>query len=175
MTDLRALRRTVNRFRRDRSGVSAIEFALIAPVFLFFLFGTFEVTLSAWYGSVLYESADRGARYMREERMERRTVSASGLRSAICAFSSKGGMPCDESKLKIALYVADDPVAKPIVIPQIIDNVTPSLTARTYVLAVAFEWPFALPTSKLLLRSNGTRVQVLVRTFVTPDERPIEQ
>jgi len=39
-----ALSRFTRRFRRDQSGVSAVEFALIAPVMILFYFGTAELT-----------------------------------------------------------------------------------------------------------------------------------
>ncbi|WP_020178002.1 TadE/TadG family type IV pilus assembly protein [Methylopila sp. M107] len=172
---IRISRNAIARFRKDVSAVSAIEFALICPVFLLFIFGGFEATLSAWYRSVLFESMDRGARYMRDQRMNRDAITAAGLREAICGFAKPAAIVCTADKLKIALYIADDPVASPIVIPKMIENATPSLTARTYVLAVAMEWPFQMPTSNLILPSVGKRAQVAVRTFVTPDERPIEQ
>ena len=36
--------RLIRRFRRDQSGVSAVEFALIAPVLIIFYFGLAELT-----------------------------------------------------------------------------------------------------------------------------------
>jgi Flp pilus assembly protein TadG len=43
--------RSARRFRKDRSGAQAVEFAIIAPVLLAFMFGIFEI------GRVMYEQS----------------------------------------------------------------------------------------------------------------------
>lgn len=48
-----SVRKALRRFRRDRRASSAIEFAVIAPIFLALLFATIETTLVFFAGQVL--------------------------------------------------------------------------------------------------------------------------
>lgn len=48
------------RFWRDRRGVTAVEFGLVAPVFLYFLIGIFEVA-TMMFGIALVETATQDA------------------------------------------------------------------------------------------------------------------
>ena len=50
--------------RAARSGTTAVEFALVAPLFLMFLFGTVEFGRLLWTREALQQSAIAGARCM---------------------------------------------------------------------------------------------------------------
>lgn len=52
------------RFRRDRRAVTAVEFALVAPVFLYFLIGIFEVALMMFGISVVETATQDAARQL---------------------------------------------------------------------------------------------------------------
>jgi Flp pilus assembly protein TadG len=48
---------------RDRRGVAAIEFALVAPLFLLFAFGLIEFSRLLWTDNALEYAAEQAARY----------------------------------------------------------------------------------------------------------------
>ncbi|MEZ5920890.1 MAG: TadE/TadG family type IV pilus assembly protein [Parvularculaceae bacterium] len=55
-------RSDVRRFLRNRDGAQAVEFALVAPVLIAFLFGTFEIGRVMYTESKVAEAASAGAR-----------------------------------------------------------------------------------------------------------------
>ena len=57
-----ALRRNLVRFSHDRSGASAVEFALVLPAFLMLIFGTIEFSRLIFVGSSVQWATDRAAR-----------------------------------------------------------------------------------------------------------------
>jgi Flp pilus assembly protein TadG len=59
------LRAGCTRFRHDRSGSAALEFAIIAPVLFLFLFGTIETGVVYFAGTALQNATDDAARQVR--------------------------------------------------------------------------------------------------------------
>lgn len=57
------VRRSLRRFRRCEGGVSALEFALVAPLFFLLLFGIVEFGRLAWIRTSLQFAADEASRY----------------------------------------------------------------------------------------------------------------
>ncbi len=51
------------RFRRDRRGVSSVEFALVSMVFFLFIFGIFDFGRALWQWNAAAKAAQWGARY----------------------------------------------------------------------------------------------------------------
>lgn len=58
------MRRLVSRFRRSEQGASAVEFALVLPVFLLMTFGIIEFGRLFWTSHALHETAISTARCM---------------------------------------------------------------------------------------------------------------
>lgn len=56
------MKRLLNRFRKKKDGAAAIEFALIAPMFLLLIMGTFELALVMFYSTILEGATNFGAR-----------------------------------------------------------------------------------------------------------------
>lgn len=169
-------------FARDTRGATAIEFAFVAPVFFLFLFAMFEIALIVWFQSVLNDGAYQGANYLRNETMSCTRQGSStnnctaatvaGLRNTICQNVGPGGISCD--RLKLAAYSADDLLAHPVTTAAMIDDVAIDLkTSRAYIIALGYEWPFGLPTSRLLLASSGSRVQLQARVYATTAEKSL--
>ena len=59
---LGAIRRNFFRFSRDRSGASAVEFALVLPAFVTLIFGIIEFSRLIFVGSSVQWATDRAAR-----------------------------------------------------------------------------------------------------------------
>ncbi len=161
-------------------GVAAIEFAFVAPLFFLFIFSILEIALVVLYSALLNDAALAVSKYLRDESMKcvRQNTSnctaatTAGMREAACGSIAMGGMSC--SQLKLAIYDADDPVAKPIPPWDLIDDVAMKLqNSRRYIIAVGYEWPFVLPTSRLLLPNMGDRIQLQSRVFSTTAEKAL--
>ena len=63
---MRRIRKLVSGFQRgahDRSGVTAVEFALIAPVLFALMFGIFEISRFFYVRSALQKGVDDAGRY----------------------------------------------------------------------------------------------------------------
>ena len=52
----------LRRFRRDRSGAGALEFALIAPALIFMIVGVIQVSIALYKGSTVQWVAERAVR-----------------------------------------------------------------------------------------------------------------
>ncbi|MCK6449490.1 MAG: pilus assembly protein [Alphaproteobacteria bacterium] len=55
--------RSLGRLRRCEGGVSALEFALVAPLFFLMLFGIIEFGRLSWIRTSLQHAADEASRY----------------------------------------------------------------------------------------------------------------
>ncbi|UJW77572.1 TadE/TadG family type IV pilus assembly protein [Rhizobium sp. SL42] len=74
---------------RERSGASAVEFALVAPVFLLMLFGMIEFARLLWTTHALHETAIATARCMGIPQLECENGGAYSSESAIDFARSK--------------------------------------------------------------------------------------
>lgn len=182
-------------FPRDARGVTAVEFAFVAPLYFLLIAGIAELALMTWFSGILNDGTAQAAQYLREETMKcmrqgappdptKPWVSQSntnctgatsaGMRNAICNAVSMGGVSCDAARLKLAVHPADNPIARPIPNPILVDETVPDLKAsRAYVIALGYEWPFTLPTTRLLLATQGDRSQIQVRTYMSTTERTL--
>lgn len=85
------------RFRKDRSGASAIEFALVAGPFFALLIAVMEVSL-VFFGSFTLENAvDRAGRMIRTGQAQEAGMNADAFKTAVCGnvhalFDCEGGL-----------------------------------------------------------------------------------
>ncbi len=76
-------RRCARRFLGDRGGVSAVEFALVCPVFLLLLFAVFSVGITGLIQLALDDAVRDAARQLQIDTPA--STSASGLVAAVCS------------------------------------------------------------------------------------------
>ncbi|HEX8580474.1 MAG TPA: TadE/TadG family type IV pilus assembly protein [Allosphingosinicella sp.] len=57
------MKRLLARLRRDQKGVSAIEFAIVAPILLFIIIGTLQVGAMFYAHAALRNAVSEGARF----------------------------------------------------------------------------------------------------------------
>ncbi|MFT3728067.1 MAG: pilus assembly protein [Terricaulis sp.] len=72
-------------FARNRAGVTAIEFAIVAPVFLLALLGTVEVGVAFGAQASLQNSANVAARLVRTGQAQAVALSSTQFRNQICS------------------------------------------------------------------------------------------
>ncbi len=82
------LRRHVCRFSTERSGTTAVEFALIAPPFFALLFAIFETTLFLFAQAALQNAATQAARLFMTGQVQNAGTTQSQFQSQICPLVS---------------------------------------------------------------------------------------
>lgn len=83
------MKHLIPRFILERSGASAVEFALVAPVFLLLLFGMIECARLFWTTHALHETAIATARCMGIPQLECEDGGAYSSENAIAFAKSK--------------------------------------------------------------------------------------
>jgi len=84
----RPFRTLVKDGNRNTSGSVAIEFALIAPIFLLLLFAIIETSL-AWFGGMVLENGmKQTARLIRTGQAQNTAMTQNQFRDALCAYIS---------------------------------------------------------------------------------------
>ena len=78
------LARKLRTFRRDRKGATAVEFALIAGPFFFFLMALIEVAAVFFASTVIENAVLESAREIRTGQVQAGGMDADGFRDAVC-------------------------------------------------------------------------------------------
>jgi Flp pilus assembly protein TadG len=79
-----ATRNALRRFRRNRRGSAAVEFALVAPVFFALLFAIIETALVFFAGQVLETVTQDSSRLILTGQAQSASYSASQFKTAVC-------------------------------------------------------------------------------------------
>ncbi len=144
------LRRALRRWRRDRRGSAAVEFAFIAPMFFGLLFAIFEIGLTFLAGTVLENGLQQSARKMYTHEAADTNMTQQQFIAELCGYVS---MLMDCSQLRVNVSIT--PAGSPITILNPIDkdgkfvdsfnyqNPNPN-TAETVVVSAFYQWPLLL-------------------------------
>jgi Flp pilus assembly protein TadG len=167
----RILKLHIDRFE-CRQGAAAIEFALLAPVFLIMVFGLIEICLVSWTSITLGRALQAGGKYIIDTRQDMQTPVYNTLKQKICDAITGTSLSCDN--LVVAVYAYDDPTGSPVTLPKPLTDVQPAFTADNYVIALGYNWPFSLISTPLLIPKVGGIRQMRRVTYIAAAERPIE-
>lgn len=85
LTACRFLPRKVKRFRADKNGATAVEFALVALPFFALLYGVMQVTLLYIAQETLDSGMHEAARMIRTGQAQSGGLTEAGMRTIICA------------------------------------------------------------------------------------------
>lgn len=139
-----AATRRLRRFRRDRRGSAAVEFALVAPMFFALLFALLETGLVFFAGQLLETGVQDGARLMYTSQ----TLSAADFKAAVCARPS---LLMDCSKIDIDVRSYDPGTAIAITDPidgsgnyisgNLVYQPPPFPSSKTVVVRGFYQWP----------------------------------
>lgn len=96
-TSLNALRKALRRFRRNRRGTAAIEFAIVLPVFFGLLFAIMETALVFFAAQVLETGTQDSARLMYTNQAQNSAMTQAQFETDVCnrvkVLFSCGGPP----------------------------------------------------------------------------------
>jgi Flp pilus assembly protein TadG len=99
----RRSRRAIGDFAGDKSGASALEFALVATPFLLLIFAALEVGLVYFANFTLENAVSRGARLVRTGQAQTQQFSADKFKAEVCK-SLGAPLSCSELKLDVRKF-----------------------------------------------------------------------
>lgn len=160
------------RFRRNRDGATAVEFALIAAPFLAIVFAIIETALVFFAGQVLQNGASDAARLVRTGQVQQQGIGADGFRSRLCDRVSML-LRCSESlRIDVRTYTdfeGIDPSSPIDSSGNLTDNLVfePGQPGDIVVVRAFYEWPTFVPNIGINLANlaNGNRLLVGAATF----------
>ena len=168
------LRSRRKRFVADEHGVTAVEFALVAPVFLYFLIGIFEIALMM-FGIALVESATQdAARRLLTGQAQQSGNAQTSFRTELCN-TLVVVYDCNDIMLDVRTYGSFSSV----VIPDVrvngngdlviddgdaddsndvlyVNEFTPGGAGEISVVKAIYTWDFSTPFIGRFLSDNGT-------------------
>jgi Flp pilus assembly protein TadG len=168
--DLRSIR-LLRRFRRNRSGLAAVEFAMVAPPFLFLLFAMIEVALVFFASQVLETGTANAARQVLTGQASAQNFNQAAFKSAVCK-TTDALMNCDGISVDVrspSSFSGSD-MSRPI------SNGAINTGGMQYnatsggdivVVRVLYEWPVMMPTFGLVIGDlkNGKRSLMATAVF----------
>lgn len=110
---VQALRR-LRTFRRDTSGVAALEFSLIAVPFFLTLYAVFEISITYVAGGSIQDATNATARMIRTGQVKMAGMTAQQFKTKVCEHLISPLLPCnDDLKIDVRRYTSFAEVANP--------------------------------------------------------------
>lgn len=155
----------------DRTGSVALEFAILVPVFLIFIFGLIEIGLVVWVHTVMSRASEVAEKYMIETKANFRVLDMDDIALQVCDTVEKNGLSCERTV--IAVFPFDDP-EKPLNIPALVVRNAPILRGDNFIVEVAYNWSLLTMVTPLLVPAVSGVHQIRNVSYVATAERPIE-
>jgi Flp pilus assembly protein TadG len=146
-TCLTALNKTLRRFRRNRRGSAAVEFAFVAPIFFVMLFAIIETALMFFAAQVLETGTQDSARLMLTHQAQDANMTQAQFKQDLCARVVVL-MSCDGIYVDVKSY----PAGASVTITDPIDGAgnfvnnfsyqtTPAGSTNTVIVRAFYQWP----------------------------------
>jgi Flp pilus assembly protein TadG len=140
------VRKTLRRFRRNRRGSAAVEFALVAPVFFALLFAIIETGIVFFAGQVLETVTQDSARMIMTGQAQNASYSQSDFKTYVCGkvivlFDCTNGISIDvQSYSAFSSVSSTNPIdgSKNFVPP---NNYSPGGPGDIVVVRLFYQWP----------------------------------
>jgi len=169
-------KRTKRKFACSNSGSTALEFAIVAPVFLVALFGTMEVGIAYGAQASLQNSANQAARMVRTGQVQGQSMTQQQFRTQICN-NIQPLLVCD-SNLQIDLESYNTfnsaNFASPLLANGTLDpslaNYSPGNPCDVVLLRVFYKWSVITPLIAPLLSDMPNNQMLLSATAAFRNE-----
>jgi Flp pilus assembly protein TadG len=169
---IRSFRDLMGRFRRNRGGASAIEFALIAPFFIGLLFAIIETGFMFFASQVLETVTQDSARQIFTGQVQGQALTATQFKTLVCSkvvalFDCANGISIDVQNYpqfsNVDVSSAIDPSRK-FTNP---NNYSPGGPGDIVVVRLFYQWPIIVTTFGYDLSSlaNGKRLLTATAAF----------
>lgn len=156
------------RFRRDRSGATAVEFAILAVPFLFLVFATLETSLLFMSQLTLDGGVEQVSRLVRTGQLDADQMKPETFRKLICDKVSVF-LSCDKLTIDLRSYATFQEVdlSQPGASQQYTTKTQPGAAKTIMALRVYYPWAPVTDFLKLLSSSDGKVMLASVSAFRT--------
>lgn len=173
----RGLRSLLTRWRRDRSGTTAIEFAIVGAPFIMMLFGIMGVGLYFFTTFTLENAVEQAGRLIRTGQAQQTGMTSQQFKEKVCELAPTFVSCTDNLRVNVMNY-PDSASITPDTLPQCIDG-GGNLSALTrystggasevVLIWACYEWTLAskIPFLHLGNMGNGSRLIQAATTFRT--------
>jgi Flp pilus assembly protein TadG len=164
----------LRRFRRNRRGSAAVEFALVAPVFLALLFAIIEVALMFYATQVLETITQDAARYVLTGQAQNGTLTQSQFKTYVCSripalFTCSGIYVDVESQPSFSNVNLTPPVdGNGHFTPS--TNYCPGNAGQVVMVRLQYVWPLFVTGLGFNMSNYGSNQRVLWATAVFQNE-----
>jgi Flp pilus assembly protein TadG len=140
-----AVRNALRRFRRNRRGSTAVEFALVAPVFFALLFAIIETAMVFFAAQVLETVTQDSGRTIMTGQVQTAALTKDQFKTAVCArisvlFDCTNGIFVDVQNYPAFANVAiTDPISGGCFVPP--NNYNPGGPGDIVVVRLFYQWP----------------------------------
>ena len=143
-------RNVFRRFRRNRRGSAAVEFALIAPLFFGMLFAIIETALVFFAGQLLEQGTAESARLMLTHQAQDSGMNETAFKTDLCnrikvMFNCYGNLANITVDVKVFAPGASITITDPIVSGNLTGpfaySLPPSGSPNTIVIRAFYQWP----------------------------------
>lgn len=169
-----ATRNILRRFRRNRRGSAAVEFALVAPIFFGLLFAIIELAMVFFASQVLETATQDSARVIMTGQAQNASFTKAQFKNLVCSnivamFDCANGISIDVQSYKAfaTINIADPIVAGEFVPP---NNYLPGGAGDVVVVRVFYKWPLFVTGFGFNLANIGTNQRLLTATAAFQNE-----
>ncbi|MEH2550263.1 Flp pilus assembly protein TadG [Bradyrhizobium sp. AZCC 2262] len=143
-------RNALNRFRRNRRGSAAVEFALVAPLFFCVLFAILETAIVFFAGALLEQGTQDSARKMLTHEAQDTGMTETAFKTDLCnrikvMFNCDGNLGNITVDVKVFTPGTSIDITDPIVSGNLTGpfaySLPPSGSPNTVVIRAFYEWP----------------------------------
>ncbi|WP_213286970.1 TadE/TadG family type IV pilus assembly protein [Bradyrhizobium sp. sGM-13] len=163
-----SVRSLLRRFRRNRRGTAAVEFALIAPLFFLLLFAIIEAAIVFFAGQLLEQGTADSARLMMTHQAQDSGMDETAFKTNLCnrikvLFNCDGGNLANLTvDVKVFTPGTEITITDPIVAGSLTGpfsySVPPSGSPNTIVVRAFYKWPlFVTGLGFNLANLNGSQ------------------
>jgi Flp pilus assembly protein TadG len=170
----RPLQKVLRRFRRNRRGSAAVEFALVAPVFFALLFAIIETALVFFAGQVLETVAQNSARFIMTGQAQTASYTSSQYKTYVC-----GQIPALFTCANVFVDVQNYPAFSNVTINSQIDGggnfvnnmqYSPGVAGDIVVVRLFYQWPLFVTGLGLNISNLAGSKRLLTATFAFRNE-----
>lgn len=164
----------LRRFRRNRRGATAVEFALIAPMFFALLFAIIEVALMFFATQVLETVTQASARYLLTGQAQGASMTQGQFRNYVCS-QIPGLFNCANLQVNVQSY----PTFGTIPNVSVFDangnfvgatNYCPGNASATVFVQLSYQWPLFVTGLGFNMSNPGTHSRWLTSTAAFQNE-----